>query len=75
MLYEVYPEDEEEGEEFNAEAEFSCKHCPAIGIQCDECDGFGTLDGMEPDEDSENCPKCNGEGVLELKQPASGEGE
>jgi hypothetical protein len=30
-----------------------CKHCNAVGNECESCDGEG-------------CPKCDGEGVIEV---------
>lgn len=64
--------DEDEDEDGDAEPQnpdyaFVCKHCPAVGGECPECDGDGvtsypTLDGDDVEED---CPKCLGWGVIE----------
>lgn len=43
-----------------------CKHCPVVGMTCEECDGFGMIDGEnEAGQDIEaDCPKCEGVGIL-----------
>jgi hypothetical protein len=45
-----------------------CKHCPAVGDECDECDGEGRGEfaGYDEDGDAEfdNCEVCDGEGVV-----------
>jgi hypothetical protein len=50
-----------------------CKHCPALGRECDECggDGQGEWTGRDEDGDDEwdNCTICAGEGVIEVKPP------
>lgn len=43
------------------EAEFICKHCEALGVECSHCYG----DGDEPGLDEE-CSACGGEGVIPL---------
>lgn len=55
------PFDEETGV---PEAEYGCKHCPALGDPCDAC-------GADPEQDTEpsdpNCPKCDGDGIAFVK--------
>lgn len=42
-----------------------CKHCDAMGDECEECfgDGYDPL-APEDEEDPAPCQNCNGEGVL-----------
>lgn len=49
-----------------------CKHCPAIGNECEECGGHGTIDGEnESGQDVEGlCEKCDGQGII-LVLPAT----
>jgi hypothetical protein len=42
-----------------------CKHCPAVGLTCEECEGEGVLNGYTEgglvyDDD---CPACKGKGI------------
>lgn len=43
-----------------------CKHCPAIGNECEECGGYGVIDGEnEAGQDVEaDCPECDGRGII-----------
>jgi hypothetical protein len=45
-----------------------CKHCPAVGMTCSECDGeggFGEIDETEDGAEYEfDCPTCTGRGIL-----------
>lgn len=49
-------------------ADFGCKHCNAVGDECQECYG----DGIDPNDhllpqisgDPNRCPNCDGEGVV-----------
>lgn len=43
--------------------EWICKHCPAKGDDCEQCDGYGYCD-----DDYSNCQKCNGDGVIEVNE-------
>jgi hypothetical protein len=64
-----------------AEMTYLCLHCPARGVSCPECEGLGTLeDCFEPDEEAEDagllgysleeeCPGCDGWGIVELPTP------
>lgn len=64
---------DEEGIE-NTEASHVCKHCDALGMECEACDGSGqTADGtgQSSSEGGEDfrvvlCPACKGEGVIQL---------
>lgn len=52
--------DDEEIEENNSTTHL-CKHCDAMGDECDLCYG----EGLDPDSmDDVVCPECNGEGVI-----------
>lgn len=56
--------DGEEGSR-NPDYEFICKHCPALGGECDECDGEGATTRSIDDDDVEiDCPKCEGWGIV-----------
>jgi hypothetical protein len=64
-----------------ADVEYSCLHCPARGVSCPECEGLGTIeDVFEPDDEAEEagllgysleeeCPGCDGWGIVELPTP------
>jgi hypothetical protein len=43
-----------------------CKHCDAVGDECDECEGSGEIE----DENAvgQTCQKCDGEGVVLAKR-------
>jgi hypothetical protein len=45
----------------------ACKHCEALGGQCPECDGDGTVGvpRFESDDTEETCARCKGVGVIE----------
>ncbi len=49
-----------------AEHSHVCKHCPALGHFCGQCQG----EGVDLDDDETECPICKGEGVL-LYDPAN----
>lgn len=55
----------------NPEAEYVCKHCPALGQECDACDGNAIIYANDQDETGEPCLGCNGLGVIPLdpKEP------
>lgn len=38
-----------------------CKHCDAVGDECEDCDGIGDSGGIV-------CKQCNGEGVVVAKR-------
>jgi hypothetical protein len=72
-----FGEDQPDEEGGNVEATHVCKHCDALGMECEACDGSGYV-GYSPayvsfgeivGPDAENCQKCNGEGVI-LFNPA-----
>ncbi len=52
-----------------------CKHCPAVGNECELCGGTGEGD-EEPgawadgDCDYPECPECHGEGVVPASKEA-----
>lgn len=52
--------DDSEREENNS-AEYECKHCDALGMECPECDGDGRDNPLSEDA---MCPECDGEGVI-----------
>lgn len=43
-----------------------CKHCPVVGMTCDECDGHGEVERVnEHDVDFMiDCPVCDGAGIV-----------
>lgn len=45
-----------------------CKHCPATGMECPDCDGTGIkdFDGFDRGPDEPLCPMCSGYGVIEV---------
>ena len=49
-----------------ADVMYTCKHCPALGDECETCDGSGevTNDGCI----YVDCPKCDGVGIIERKK-------
>jgi hypothetical protein len=51
----------------NPDYTHTCKHCPALGSECSECDGDGVIGVpvFEADDTEETCPKCDGHGVIE----------
>lgn len=40
-----------------------CKHCTAVGDECEQCQGDGAVIDDDGVEDFD-CPKCEGEGVI-----------
>lgn len=40
-----------------------CKHCDALAMECQSCDGEGYADFDE----EELCPECRGAGCIEIK--------
>ena len=54
--------------EHDPERTHVCKHCDAVGDECDECGGSGRGECVGRDEDGscdyENCCVCDGEGVI-----------
>jgi DnaJ-class molecular chaperone len=52
--------DEPEAE--NPDADFICKHCEALGDECESCNGLGeNFTATGP------CETCDGDGVIERK--------
>lgn len=51
---------DEEGPEHDYGITHSCKHCNAVGIECDNCSGSGS----DPDDEDVRCDDCNGSGVV-----------
>ena len=50
-----------------------CKHCPAVGFECEWCDGTGESGDEEDPEDpgyQSFCDLCKGEGVLYVRDVA-----
>jgi hypothetical protein len=43
--------------------QFTCKHCPAMGGECPDCDGLGIQD--DDIEDDRDCPRCQGVGIVD----------
>ena len=41
---------------------YACKHCDALGEECETCGGCERPDGF-------TCPDCDGEGVVEKRVP------
>lgn len=47
-------------EDYNVDATHVCKHCPALGMECETCDGSGA----GPECELALCSECRGEGVV-----------
>lgn len=43
---------------------YECEHCHEEHILCPECEGEGWVNILDP----QDCPLCNGMGVISLKQ-------
>lgn len=63
-----------DAEPYNSEATHVCKHCDALGMECEACDGSGVDAGMELSGEDETCSECKGEGVI-LFSPHAGDQE
>lgn len=67
LLYEDDGDDQPE----NPDYAFVCKHCPAVGGECPDCDGEGHNDELLADIDATDddffadCSRCKGTGVIE----------
>lgn len=46
--------------------QFCCKHCDALGDECETCDGEGGR-YVETAERTVLCPPCKGYGVIEVR--------
>lgn len=44
--------------------EYMCKHCPAVGDECENCGGDGSIDGKDDECSAACCPTCRGRGVI-----------
>lgn len=56
-----------------------CKHCPALGMECEACDGSGSALGLDAameaigrGENPPDCSVCGGEGVIEITSRTHG---
>jgi DnaJ-class molecular chaperone len=61
--------DEDEGDP--PEGRHRCRHCTAVGRECEDCDGTGVHEGYwfnaagQEMVDSTDCPTCEGWGVID----------
>jgi hypothetical protein len=46
--------------------QYVCKHCEAVGNECNECEGEGEIMDDEACHGSE-CPVCDGRGIVRSK--------
>lgn len=51
------------------DGDYQCKHCDAIGYECEACDGSGGSGGFDG-EPHEPCENCKGRGVVLQSQVA-----
>jgi hypothetical protein len=55
-------DNEDDPEDGDPIAAYTCKHCSVLGNECESCDGVGAFgDGKE---DPEICPTCCGSGIV-----------
>lgn len=50
-------------DDFEGPTEYSCKHCPAIAVQCVRCGGSGEVEVFGG---ATACGRCNGNGIIEV---------
>ncbi len=54
-------------DDFESLTGISCKHCPAIGVECAHCGGTAEFgDGDGDDQVPTVCSVCAGEGIIEV---------
>lgn len=56
--------DEEYWDDNDSSTTHVCKHCGALGDECETCFGVGVNPDSEDDDDGSMCLECNGEGVI-----------
>jgi hypothetical protein len=51
----------------------TCKHCPAIGMTCEDCGGEGVIVSYDEDGNDfeSDCRACDGQGVIVVKGEAN----